>query len=153
MATQNIIDKDTQQIIKRYTVLYKAIFQYSIYFLPFILGIVWAWMLPSSAVIAKTQIPKETKYPSYSQEWGIYKAARISDEVGPIFNGFGEVKILGWELQATGNVIIGRNNLITLWGTNGGIILPNRPYIINMSFTGWLSISHTRTMISGNSNG
>lgn len=135
---QNIIDNNTQQIIKRYTIIYKAIFQYSIYFIPFILGVIWAWTLQSSEVIARTQIPKETKFPSFAVEDGIYKAARISDEVWPIFNGFGDVKILWWELQATWNIIIGRNNLISLWGTNWWIILPNRPYVINMWFTWWL---------------
>ncbi len=135
---QNIIDNNTQQIIKRYTIIYKAIFQYSIYFIPFILGVIWAWTLQSSAVIARTQIPKETKFPSFAVEDWIYRAARISDEVWPIFNGFWNVKILWWELQATGNMIIGRNNLISLGWTKWWIVLPNRPYIINMWFTGWL---------------
>jgi hypothetical protein len=135
---QNIIDNDTQQIIKKYTVIYKAIFQYSIYFIPLILGIIWAWTLQSSTIIARTPISKETKFPTYAVENGIYRAARISDDVWPILNGFGNVKILGWELQATGNIIIWRNNLISLWWTKAWIILPNRPYIINMNFTWWL---------------
>ena len=135
---QNIIDNNTQQIIKRYTIIYKAIFQYSIYFIPLILGIIWAWTLQSSTVIARTQIPKETRFPTFAVEDWIYRAARISDEVWPIFNGFGNVKILWWELQATWNIIIWRNNLISLGWTNWGIILPNKPYVINMWFTGWL---------------
>ena len=135
---QDIIDNNTQQIIKRYTVIYKAIFQYSIYFIPFILAVIWARTLQSSSVIARTQIPKETKFPSFAVEDGIYRAAKISDEVWPIFNGFANIKILGWELQATWDMIIGRNNLISLWGTNWGIILPNKPYVVNMSFTWWL---------------
>lgn len=138
MATQNIIDNSTQSIIKRYTILYKAIFQYSIYFVPLILWAVWAWSLQSSQIISRIQIPSTTKFPSYIQEDWIYKWTKVSDEVWQIFTWFGDVKILGWELQATGNVIIGRNNLITLWWTNWWIVLPNRPYIINMSFTWWL---------------
>lgn len=138
---QNIIDNNTQQIIKRYTIIYKAIFQYSIYFIPFILGIIWAWTLQSSTVVARTQIPKDTKFPSFAETDWIYKAAKISDEVWPILNWFWNVKILWWELQATWNIIIWRNNLITLGVPNDkdwGIILPNRPYVVNMWFTGWL---------------
>jgi hypothetical protein len=81
MATQNIIDNSTQDIIKKYTVLYKAIFQYSIYFIPLLLGIIRAWTLQSSTLIDKMQLPKDIKIPSYSQENGIYKAVRMSDEV------------------------------------------------------------------------
>jgi hypothetical protein len=81
MATENIIDKDAQLIIKRYTVLYKVVFQYSIYFIPLLLGVVWAWTLQSSTVIARTSIPTDTKLQSFTETNGMYKAARISDEV------------------------------------------------------------------------
>lgn len=135
MTTQNIIDSQTQEIIKKYTVLYKAIFQYSVYFIPLILGIVRAWTLQSSEVIARTQIATDVKQPTFTQVDWIYRGNRISDEVWSIYNGFGDVKILWWELQATGDVVIGRNNLITLGWANWGIVLPNRPYIINIWFT------------------
>lgn len=139
MATQNVIDKDTQNIIKKYTLLYKAIFQYSIYFIPLILGIVRAWTLQSSQVIARTSIPTETKAKSFSLINDIFKAARISDDVWEILSWKWNVKILWGELQATWSILIWRNNLISFGIKENGIILPNRPYIIDMNFSWGLS--------------
>ncbi len=137
MTNQSLIDNNTKNIIKRYTVFYKIIFQYSIYFVPLLLWLIWAFTLQSNTVVARNQLLRASKIPSYTSSAWIYKATRISDEVGDIFSGFGHVKILWWELQATWNIIIGRNNLISLGGKDG-IILPNRPYIINLDFTEWI---------------
>jgi hypothetical protein len=51
-------------------------------------------MLQSNTAIAKNQIVRSIKLPSYTSADGIYKAARVSDEVGEIFSGFGYIKIL-----------------------------------------------------------
>ena len=131
MTNEALLDPQTQKIIKRYTTLYKLIFQYSIFFIPLILAIIWWFSLQSSDII-KTTLPEYKKFSSYTNDNGIYRAARVSDQIGPIFDGRWEIKILWWELQATGNILIGRNNLISV----GGIILPNKPYIIDFWFTG-----------------
>ncbi len=131
MTNEALLDPQTQKIIKRYTTLYKLIFQYSIFFIPLILAILWGFSLQSSEAL-KTILPTPIKFDSYTNNNGIYKAIKVSDQVGPIFDGKGEVKILWWLLQATGNTLIGKNNLITV----DGIILPNKPYIIDFWFTG-----------------
>ncbi len=131
MTNEALLDPQTQKIIKRYTTLYKLIFQYSIFFIPLILSVIWAFSLQSSKSMQPI-VPTYTKFESYTNENWLYKASRVSDQIWPIFDWRGEIKILGGELQATWNVLIGRNNLITVWG----IILPNKPYIIDFSFTG-----------------
>ncbi len=131
MTNEALLDPQTQKIIKRYTTLYKLIFQYSIFFVPLILAVIWASSLQSSKSM-QPKIPTYTKFESYTNDNWLYKASRVSDQIWPIFDWKGEIKILWGELQATWNVLIGRNNLISIWN----IILPNKPYIIDFSFTG-----------------
>jgi hypothetical protein len=65
MTNEALLDQQTQNIIKRYMVLYKVIFQYSIFFVPLLLGALRAWSLQSTAVIARYYPKQEVKFQSY----------------------------------------------------------------------------------------
>lgn len=123
--------QQTQKLIKQYTTVYKVFFQYSFFIFPVIIWLVAAFLLQSKEFIRPLDVNAEFKQNTYTVKNWFYTPSRVSDQVWAIMNGFGDIKILWWELQATWNVLIGRNNIISLYG----IILPDQHYIIDFSFT------------------
>lgn len=95
--------------------MYDIFFRYSIFIIPLVLSLVAALLLQSRLSIPKNIGAVRTQENvSFSEINGIYKAERISDQVGTILKGDGNIDILAGELQIADNVIVGRNNLIKL---------------------------------------
>ncbi len=131
MENEALLEPQTQKLIKIYTTIYKIVFQYSFFIIPLLLWLVAAIFLDSREKIVPKKINEVYKQITYTNTNGMYKPARVSDQIWPILDGIWDVKILGWDLQATWNVIIWRNNIITLQD----IVLPNEQYILNFDFS------------------
>lgn len=136
MTNEALMDQHTQRIIKRYTQVYTLFFRYSMFFIPLALGLILALFLQSRThIVHNSGAIRMQENKSFSEINGIYRAERISDQVGSVLSGAGEIDILAGELQVSAGVIIGRNNLIKL----NNIILPSNTYIVNTEFSGDLS--------------
>ena len=134
MENENLLEPQTQKMIKIYTTIYKIVFQYSFFMIPLIIWLVVAFLLQSKTPIVPKKIHEVYKETTYTFVDGIYTPSRVSDQIWPILDGIGDVKILWWDLQATWSVIIGKNNIVTL----NNIVLPNEQYVINIDFSWWL---------------
>lgn len=131
MENEGLLEPHTQKLIKIYTTIYKIVFQYSFFAIPLILWLVAAFFLQSKEQIVPKKINDVFKQTTYTYSNGMYIPSRVSDQIWPILNGIWDVKILWWDLQATWNVIIGKNNIVTI----NDIMLPNEQYVINFDFT------------------
>ncbi len=135
MENEGLLEPETQKLIKIYTTIYKIVFQYSFFIIPLLLWLVAAMFLDSKEKIVPIKINEVFKQVTYTYANWMYSPARVSDHIWPILDGIWDVKILGGDLQATGGVIIGRNNIVTA----NDIVLPDEQYVINFDFTGGLS--------------
>lgn len=135
MEKEGLLEPQTQKLIKTYTTVYRIVFQYSFFVIPIIVWIIVAFLLQSKEPISTKTINATFKQNTYTVSNGMYTPSRVSDQVGPILDWIGDIKILWWDLQATGSVLIWRNNIVSLQD----IVLPDQQYIIDFDYSGSVS--------------